>query len=1713
MAPTVLAPEAPRATRKGSVPDPLAEMRHGLLDLNGRNRLLHCRFSFRSLRFVEGEMAAMYDALAKAAAGGEARAIPLRALPEPAPEAWVTRMNKRVRPEADEWARKHKISTSYFLPPCTGQEFRALLYEDELAVRCRALRRESERVAGSRGSHRLYLILGLLDYPKAPRSEESWLAPLVCVPVKLQPAGEGGRQFTLTAAAGGLADNLAVREKLRRDFKLELPELPGRGGDLEKYFAAVAALGKEQPTVRLRREAAVALLDFGPLRVYSDLDPDEWEGGLGSKRLIQTLWGAAAKDAAAAPEAHNLENAPGSELPLVCDADASQHAALVDAACQEKDLVIEGAPGTGKSQTITNLIAATVAAGRSVLLVAEKQAALEAVAARLRVAGLGPLVLELYGEHASAAAVRASLRERLEWKPQGDPKAAEQLELAQRKRDQLREYAEAVQATWCSKLGVSVHEAIWSAERSRLKLGKLAEEVEKLEFAAAAEMEGAQLREAEACMSELAKDFAEYGHYGATQTLVGFSPKAGAGDGKAIAATLLAAKPGLSDFAAAAAAYAALCPSAPGLTATTAASAAAALRDLKSKLDPALPLALMPALLAASEAVEPGLEALAQAIASSKELETSVRKGMKPDAPEGIEDDLSELEAGAAKLGVELGTVAEILKWQENLARRVEWWTASMGALGSACKPLGWSIGDLGNIEQVLKLGEAGAAAPTDGFIYQDAELFDPACGDALGELKQSLLERDALAKELSTELDLDAIPGAEEMEEACAWLQQSGISGALSRDYRAAGKLFDSLLRGEKRFARKQRLELMEKGARWARLKRAISESLVRKQYLPGHDDADLAAIEQVRVLAVWNQQMASLMGEAGLRWNFATAEGASTLAMACGRVRAITSDARDALADLRKLLPGLAIAKPVTVVSRQVEGLAAAAAKSAEWLRQWATPQARLKDIAAASRAKAELRAKLDAVPRLEFLGSAYRGMATDIAAIRRAHVVARTIAAAPLPGEVREAVLEDPARAGEIGRVLEGVAAGFQNLGRLQKELDRFGELDLEAWAGCAPAAGVAAFAAGFLHRLDEACHGAEAMAALQQRELLHVRGQRLGLTPWRQAFEEKLDGKHWPEAFRYLVYRSVVQRALRELPGLEHLAGERHERLIAEFQAADREAVAGRGPALAARLAEAAGGSAAAVRKLVEKEAGVGELLAKAWEAVRELKPAFLLAPQGVGSYLPRTECFDLLVVDEASQVRPLEMAGALARARQVVVVGDGAQLPPLGDGSADTGENLLRRACARLPIRTLARQYRARHESLAAFVNQHLYAGQLKVAPSPADAEAPGARAEYLPKAIYSEQRNPLEAARVVELLSAQAGTESTLSVGVVALTPAQRDLIADLLEHRMTAEPALAAWMQQQQAAGHPLFIHALEDVQGEERELILVSTVYGKSGTSAGVRQNFGLLGRPEGGAALNVMLTRARHELVVVTSLQPDDIVRDEATPRGVALLRDFLEHLRSGRKPAGGGEKAPDAFEAVLQEVLRPKGYTLVRRGGELLAEHTEAAGCPLAMVAGDGPAYQAAGSVRDRDRVQPTWMAERGWEGRQWRVWSVDWYRDPAAEAKRLVAFLERQRKSVKAEAARPWIEVTKVVAVNYPGGGMPAADPDGDPIVRVNDNVLYCQTQLPDKELTAAIGDGTSETAQALLGAVAGDEVIVRIAGRAAQTLRVLQVLRPVVPSA
>ncbi|MGH9519772.1 MAG: DEAD/DEAH box helicase, partial [Terriglobales bacterium] len=327
--------------------------------------------------------------------------------------------------------------------------------------------------------------------------------------------------------------------------------------------------------------------------------------------------------------------------------------------------------------------------------------------------------------------------------------------------------------------------------------------------------------------------------------------------------------------------------------------------------------------------------------------------------------------------------------------------------------------------------------------------------------------------------------------------------------------------------------------------------------------------------------------------------------------------------------------------------------------------------------------------------------------------------------------------------------------------------------------------------------------------------------------------------------------------------------------------------------AVALAEA-GTSAEALRKLLAKEGSVGELLAKNWELVRELKPAFLLTPQSVGLYLPRTESFDLLVVDEASQVRLLEMAGALARARQVVVVGDAAQLPPhrRDDGGAIAGPSLYQQAVARLPKRALARHYRARHESLMAFANQHLYGGKLSLAPSPADAATPGVRAEYLPKAIYSEQRNLIEAARVVELLLAEAGAESRRTVGVVALTPAQRDLTADLLEHRLSTDPAAAAWCQQLHDAGQPLFVRALEDAQGEERDLIVLSTVFGKSGTSAGVRQNFGVLGRTEGAAALNVMLTRARHELVVVTSLQPDEIVRDEETPRVVVLFRDFLE-----------------------------------------------------------------------------------------------------------------------------------------------------------------------------------------------------------------------------
>jgi hypothetical protein len=540
--------------------------------------------------------------------------------------------------------------------------------------------------------------------------------------------------------------------------------------------------------------------------------------------------------------------------------------------------------------------------------------------------------------------------------------------------------------------------------------------------------------------------------------------------------------------------------------------------------------------------------------------------------------------------------------------------------------------------------------------------------------------------------------------------------------------------------------------------------------------------------------------------------------------------------------------------------------------------------------------------------------------------------------------------------------------------------------------------------------------------------------------------------WPEAARLLVptfgrrvSETILRKAYAERPAIAGFDGPGHEQVVDTFRELDQRALAHHGARLALAHWEQiprreAGGQLGVLRREFEKKTRhlpVRQLLAKAGRAVQAVKPVFLMSPLSIAAYLePGVLEFDLVVFDEASQVKPVDALGAILRGKQTVVVGDSRQLPPTqfferltsGEEHDENGddaptaelESILGLFVAQgAPVRTLRWHYRSRHESLIAVSNREFYEDRLIVFPSP-DSARPGAGLvlHHLPDTVYDRggtRTNAEEADAVARAVMEHARTqlarpaEERLTLGVAGFSMAQTEAIRDRLERLRGEEPACEAFFAP--GGPEPFFVKNLENVQGDERDVILISIGYGRH-AGGEVAMSFGPLTSEGGERRLNVLITRARVRCEVFTNLRADDLDMSRTHSRGVRALKSFLAFAETGRLETKGSEPA-DTSSPLEQRVLdalaklglgaRPRRGPLGFAPDVAVADPSDPSGRELLALLGDGPAYQAARSARDRDRLRPQVLTALGWKVH--RLWSAEWARNPDDALDRLLAALE------------------------------------------------------------------------------------------------------------
>ncbi len=454
-----------------------------------------------------------------------------------------------------------------------------------------------------------------------------------------------------------------------------------------------------------------------------------------------------------------------------------------------------------------------------------------------------------------------------------------------------------------------------------------------------------------------------------------------------------------------------------------------------------------------------------------------------------------------------------------------------------------------------------------------------------------------------------------------------------------------------------------------------------------------------------------------------------------------------------------------------------------------------------------------------------------------------------------------------------------------------------------------------------------------------------------------------------------------------------------------------------------------------------------LMDRAFSAVTTLFPCVTMSPLSVAELLPaRSGLFDLIVMDEASQIRPEDAFGSLLRGRQTVIVGDPKQLPPtdfferLFDGEEDDEEDspegtksvldLAARAFA--PKRRLLWHHRSRHQSLIAFSNRHFYDDELVVFPAAAEpGEDLGVELRQvggLWRGGEGRRVNIEEARAIVAEVVARAARRPDLSMGVVAMNVAQADLIRREIDVQATRNDALRRYLEVWEERANPrepFFVKNLENVQGDERDVVLISLGYGRN--AEGVRhQRFAPIQRnSDGDRRLNLLFTRARSKIVVFASLQPEEVLAD-GKARGVRILRDSLAYAREGGVlPArtDGTTGSPESpFEEAVRRTLIARGFDVVPQLGvqgyriDLAVRDPDD---PTRYVVGiecDGATYHRARCVRDRDRLREENLKRLGW--RIVRVWSTDWFGNPDGAAEALAATIKREIEAAREDGRSP-----------------------------------------------------------------------------------------------
>jgi very-short-patch-repair endonuclease len=707
-------------------------------------------------------------------------------------------------------------------------------------------------------------------------------------------------------------------------------------------------------------------------------------------------------------------------------------------------------------------------------------------------------------------------------------------------------------------------------------------------------------------------------------------------------------------------------------------------------------------------------------------------------------------------------------------------------------------------------------------------------------------------------------------------------------------------------------------------------------------------------------------------------------------------------------------------------------------------------------------------DVRPLFKGMGSLWRGVSTDVSRfdslVKWAKDIRDAVQAFPLPGMSSDHLLA------HVVKLIERDISRFQPGGQARKAFDAFHQAfpamhtaakELGACIGLDNPEDVVQLKTGWIKELFERTNRwkANVIKAPQWTTWRAAAGgaRHAGLSPLIDAVEDgSISGDSLAGAFDFAYARWIAETIVNEDEVLSGFLAEKHEAAIGAFIAADKKV-----GELAKQIVKARIGASVPTQTNFGKDPEWGtlareinkkarhmplrQLFGRIPNVLTQLAPCVMMSPLSIAQYLPaEAKPFDVVIFDEASQIPVWDAIGAIARGAQVIIVGDPEQLPPTSvgqrgaddeddDGSTVQSQQSILDEClaSNIPSMRLSWHYRSRHESLIAFSNAKYYRGELMTFPSPVTRDT-SVRYVHVEGGVYERggakvNRKEAEAvvAEVVKRMK-----NSTQSVGVVTFNGEQQRLIENMLDQARRSDPSLEAHFDRNQTR-EPILVKNIENVQGDERDIIIFSVAVGPDKTGRVTAQISSLNG--EGGhRRLNVAITRARRELLVFATLRPEQIDLGRTSAKGVVDFKHFLEFAEHGARaiaeafsPTGRETESP--FEDAVMRALQDKGWQVHPQVGvsffriDLGIVHPDFPGRYLAGVECDGATYHRSATARDRDRLREMVLTDLGWRIR--RIWSTEWWMDATSAFGKIHARLEADLAEDRASRAAPQPEPT------------------------------------------------------------------------------------------